>query len=216
MLVGDTLYVACTDGLYAYPYTPGMQKMDKPGTKILELPAGGYNNHWTRNVIANAAGNKLYVSVGSASNVAEHGLEEEKRRASILEINPDGSGERIFASGLRNPNGMDWEPTTGSLWTVVNERDLLGDDLVPDYLYQSRRARTRARPCRHRRSSAFPGIVALGTGWWNVDVDRFVLADREDQALTGFLRRQRHRLRDGVVCSSRCECGVDRKEDPRI
>jgi len=134
VLVGQTLFVACTDGLYAYPYTPGMQKMDKPGKKILELPAGGYNNHWTRNVIANAAGNKLYVSVGSASNVAEHGMAEEKRRAAILEVNLDGSGERVFASGLRNPNGMDWEPMTGALWTVVNERDLLGDDLVPDYL----------------------------------------------------------------------------------
>lgn len=134
VLVGDTLFVACTDALYAYPYTAGMQKMDAPGKKILELPAGGYNNHWTRNVIADAKGTRLYVSVGSASNAAEHGLAEEKRRANILEINPDGSGERVFAGGLRNPNGMDWEPSTGVLWTVVNERDLLGDDLVPDYL----------------------------------------------------------------------------------
>ena len=134
VLVGNTLFVATTDAVVAYPYASGMQRMDKPGKKILSLPAGGYNNHWTRNLIANAAGSKLYITVGSASNVAEHGMAEEARRANILEINLDGSGERIFASGLRNPNGMDWETTSGALWTVVNERDELGDNLVPDYL----------------------------------------------------------------------------------
>ena len=134
VLVGNTLFVASTDAVHAYPYESGMQRMDKPGKKILTLPAGGYNNHWTRNLIANTAGTKLYVTVGSASNVAEHGMAEETRRANILEVNLDGSGERIFASGLRNPNGMDWETTTGALWTVVNERDELGDNLVPDYL----------------------------------------------------------------------------------
>jgi glucose/arabinose dehydrogenase len=104
------------------------------GEKILELPAGGYNNHWTRNLIASKDGSKIYVSVGSGSNVAEHGMENEIRRADILEINPDGTGERIFAGGLRNPVGMDWEPQTGALWTAVNERDGLGDELVPDYI----------------------------------------------------------------------------------
>jgi glucose/arabinose dehydrogenase len=98
------------------------------------LPAGGYNNHWTRNVIANADGSKLYISVGSASNVGEHGMAEESRRAAILEINPDGTGERIYASGLRNPVGIDWAPGTNTLWAAVNERDELGDELVPDYV----------------------------------------------------------------------------------
>jgi glucose/arabinose dehydrogenase len=134
VLVKTTLFVANTDGVLAFPYREGQKRIDEPGKKILELPAGGYNNHWTRNIIANRDGTKLYVSVGSASNVAEHGLAEEERRANILECNLDGSGVRVFASGLRNPNGMDWEPSTGALWTVVNERDNLGDDLVPDYL----------------------------------------------------------------------------------
>jgi glucose/arabinose dehydrogenase len=100
----------------------------------LELPAGGYNNHWTRNLIAGKDGSKIYVSVGSGSNVAEHGLENEVRRANILEINPDGSGEKIYAGGLRNPVGMAWAPGTNTLWTAVNERDELGDELVPDYI----------------------------------------------------------------------------------
>jgi glucose/arabinose dehydrogenase len=101
---------------------------------ILSLPAGGYNNHWTRNLRANAAGTKIYVGVGSGTNVAEHGMENEKRRANVLEINPDGSGEKIYASGLRNPAGIDFQPGTGVLYAAVNERDNLGDDLVPDYL----------------------------------------------------------------------------------
>jgi glucose/arabinose dehydrogenase len=100
----------------------------------VDSPAGGYNNHWTRNLIANPTGTKIYVSVGSASNAAEHGIAEETRRANILEVNPDGTGERIYASGLRNPNGMDWQPGTNTLWTAVNERDNIGDDLVPDYI----------------------------------------------------------------------------------
>ena len=107
------------------------------GKKILNLPAGGYNNHWTRNLLASPDGKKIYVSVGSGSNVGENGMEHEVRRANILEINPDGTGERVYASGLRNPVGMAWQPTsTGKpvLYTAVNERDELGDDLVPDYL----------------------------------------------------------------------------------
>ena len=135
LLLGGAFYVGCTDGLYRFPYTAGSTSLPSgSGQKLLELPAGGYNNHWTRNLLANADGSKLYVSVGSGSNVAEHGLDNEKRRANILEVNPDGSGERIYASGLRNPVGMAWSPGTGALWTVVNERDNLGEDLVPDYL----------------------------------------------------------------------------------
>lgn len=127
-------YVANTEGLYRYPYKSGETKITSKGEKIVELPAGGYNNHWTRNILANADSSKIYISVGSASNVADHGIEEEKRRACILEVNPDGSGERVYASGLRNPVGMDWAPGSNVLWTAVNERDKLGDDLVPDYI----------------------------------------------------------------------------------
>jgi glucose/arabinose dehydrogenase len=135
LLLGDWLYVANTDALVRFPYREGQTKITVKGEKVLDLPAGGYNNHWTRNVVASPDGSKLYVSVGSQTNVDEEGLDvKEPRRAAILEVDPDGSGMRIFASGLRNPNGMDWAPGTRMLWTVVNERDALGDDLVPDYL----------------------------------------------------------------------------------
>jgi len=134
LLLGNTFYVANTDGILTFPYQPGQTKLTGAGRKILDLPAGGYNNHWTRNLLASADGSKIYVSVGSGSNVGENGMEHEVRRACILEINPDGSGERIFADGLRNPVGMAWAPGTGTLWTAVNERDELGDELVPDYL----------------------------------------------------------------------------------
>ncbi|WP_343700164.1 sorbosone dehydrogenase family protein [Chitinophaga sp.] len=133
LVLGNQFYVANTDALLVFPYQQGKKPSGK-GKQILALPAGGYNNHWTRNIIASNDGSKIYVSVGSGSNVAENGMENEARRACIIEINPDGSGERIFASGLRNPVGMDWAPGTQTLYTVVNERDNLGDDLVPDYL----------------------------------------------------------------------------------
>ena len=133
LILNGWFYVGCTDGVYRYPYQPGQMEMTAKAQKILNLPAGGYNNHWTRNLLASQDGSKIYVTVGSGSNVAEHGLANEIRRADILEINTDGTGERIFASGLRNPVGLDWEPVTKTLWTAVNERDNLGDDLVPDY-----------------------------------------------------------------------------------
>ncbi len=134
LVVGNSLYVANTDGIMQYPYQPGQTQIKSDGKKIVDLPAGGYNNHWTRNIIANPDTTKIFISVGSGSNVAEHGMENEVRRANILEINPDGSGERVVASGLRNPVGMGIAPGTNELWTVVNERDELGDNLVPDYL----------------------------------------------------------------------------------
>ena len=134
LVLKDYFYVANTNGLYRYPYKRGETKIASKGEKIVDLPAGGYNNHWTRNLLANADGSKIYISVGSASNVADHGMDEEKRRANILEVNPDGTGERIYASGLRNPVGMDWAPGSNTLWTAVNERDKLGDELVPDYI----------------------------------------------------------------------------------
>jgi glucose/arabinose dehydrogenase len=134
LIIGDAFYVANTDGLWKYPYKSGDTRITAKGSKILDLPAGGYNNHWTRNLISNADNSKIYVSVGSGSNAAENGIENEVRRANILEINPDGTGENIYASGLRNPVGMDWAPGSNVLWTSVNERDGLGDDLVPDYI----------------------------------------------------------------------------------
>jgi len=139
LIIKDKFYVANTDGLYVYPYKAGDTKITQPGKKIVSLPAGGYNNHWTRNLITNKDQSKIYISVGSGSNVGENGMENEVRRANILEVNPDGSGEKIYAAGLRNPVGMSWNPTTGDLWTVVNERDELGDDLVPDYLTSVKR-----------------------------------------------------------------------------
>jgi glucose/arabinose dehydrogenase len=133
-LVGNDLYVANTDALLRFPYRPGDTTIAAAGVKVADLPGGPLNHHWTKNVIANADGSKLYVTVGSNSNVAENGMDQEVERAAILEIDPRTGSRRVFASGLRNPNGLAWEPVTGALWTVVNERDELGSDLVPDYL----------------------------------------------------------------------------------
>lgn len=134
LIIDDIFYVANTDGLYKYPYKKDQTSLnDVEGQKIVDLPAGGYNNHWTRNIITNKAQDKIYISVGSASNVGEYGMDEEIRRANIITVNLDGSDENIFASGLRNPVGMDWNPVTGELWSAINERDELGDNLVPDY-----------------------------------------------------------------------------------
>ena len=134
LVLGNYFYVANTDGLLRYPYQPGQTSMKAAGQKILGLPKGGYNNHWTRNPLPSADGSKIYITVGSGSNVMEHGAENEVRRANILQINPDGSGEKVYASGLRNPVGIAWQPGTQTLWTAVNERDELGDELVPDYM----------------------------------------------------------------------------------
>jgi glucose/arabinose dehydrogenase len=134
LILGNWFYVANTDGVWRYPYKAGQTRITAAGQMILRLPAGGYNNHWTRNLRANAAGTKIYVSVGSGTNVMEKGPANEMRRADILEINPDGSGERVYAGGLRNPAGIDFQPDTHVLWASVNERDKLGDNLVSDYL----------------------------------------------------------------------------------
>ncbi|MBI3545159.1 MAG: sorbosone dehydrogenase family protein [Gammaproteobacteria bacterium] len=133
-LVGNDFYVANTDALIRFTYRAGAMQLSEPGVKIADLPAGAINHHWTKNVIANADGSRLYVTVGSNSNVAENGVENEVNRAAILEIDVRTGAARVFASGLRNPNGLAWEPHSGALWTVVNERDELGSDLVPDYM----------------------------------------------------------------------------------
>jgi glucose/arabinose dehydrogenase len=133
-LIGNDLYVANTDAILRFPYTEGATRIPEPGTKVAELPAGPINHHWTKNVIASRDGSRLYATIGSNSNVGENGLDQEVNRAAILEVDPASGKWRLFAAGLRNPNGMGWEPQSGALWTVVNERDELGSDLVPDYL----------------------------------------------------------------------------------
>ena len=133
-LVGNTLFVANTDSIVRFPYTSGATRITAPAQHLVELPAGPINHHWTKNIIASSDGRKLYATVGSNSNVAENGMAAEEGRAAIWEIDAATGEHRVFASGIRNPNGMAWEPSTGALWTVANERDELGSDLVPDYL----------------------------------------------------------------------------------
>ena len=133
-LVGRDLYVANTDAVVRYPYNGGETRITAAPVKVLDLPAGRINHHWTKNVIASRDGTRLYVTVGSNSNVGENGMDVEVGRAAIWEVDRATGRSRIFASGLRNPNGMDFEPQTGVLWTVANERDEVGDDLAPDYL----------------------------------------------------------------------------------
>lgn len=133
-LVGDTLYVVNADALVRVPYTSGQTRIDVTPTKVVDLPGGPINHHWTKNVLASRDGMRLYVTVGSNSNAVENGIDNEVDRAAILEVDPAAGRYRVFASGLRNPNGLAWQPQSGALWTVVNERDELGSDLVPDYL----------------------------------------------------------------------------------
>lgn len=133
-LVGNDLYVANTDGVVRFPYRADQTQITAQSEPVTALPAGPLNNHWTKNLIASPNGSKLYAAVGSNSNAAENGLEQEQGRAAIWEIDPKTGSKRLFASGLRNPVGMAWEPYSGELWTVVNERDGLGNDLVPDYM----------------------------------------------------------------------------------
>jgi glucose/arabinose dehydrogenase len=133
-LVGGRLYVANTDAVVSFPYEVGQTQITSPGEKLVDLPAGTINHHWTKDIIASPDGTRLYVTTGSNSNVAESGMEVEVNRAAILEVNRETGRFRIFASGLRNPNGLSWHPDTGELWVVVNERDEIGSDLVPDYM----------------------------------------------------------------------------------
>ena len=133
-LVGDELYIANTDALVRVPFTPGQTRITAAPETVVDLPGGPIDHHWTKNVIASPDGSKLYVTVGSNSNVGERGMQVEEGRAAIWEIDPKTRGHRIYAYGIRNPNGMGWEPVTKRLWTVSNERDELGSDMVPDYL----------------------------------------------------------------------------------
>jgi glucose/arabinose dehydrogenase len=132
-LVDGTLYIANADAVVKVPYAAGQTRIAATPTKLVDLPAG-INHHWTKNIVASRDGARLYVTVGSNSNIGENGMDAERGRAAIWEIQAATGEHRIFASGLRNPNGLDWEPATGALWTTVNERDEIGNDLVPDYL----------------------------------------------------------------------------------
>ena len=133
-LVGSDLYIANADAVVKVPYQAGQTRISAAPVKVLDLPGGPINHHWTKNIIASPDGGKLYITVGSNSNVAERGMEAETGRAAIWEMDVKTGAHRVFANGLRNPNGMGWAPGTGALWTVVNERDEIGSDLVPDYL----------------------------------------------------------------------------------
>lgn len=134
VLVGNVIYVANTDALVSFPYEQDQTEIKAAATKIIDLPAGPLNHHWTKNVVASRDGTKLYVAIGSNSDAGENGIEAETERAAIWEVDPFARSHRVFASGLRNPVGMSFEPESGSLWTSVNERDELGSDLVPDYM----------------------------------------------------------------------------------
>jgi glucose/arabinose dehydrogenase len=162
-LVGNTLYVANADALVAFPYTAGATRIDAAPRKVADLPVGR-NHHWTKSLVASADGSRLYVGVGSNSNDAEHGLEEERNRAAILEIDPASGATRVYASGLRNPVGMDWAPGGGPLWVSVNERDEIGSDLVPDYM-------TSVRP---------GGFYGWPWSYWGRTVDERVKPARPD------------------------------------
>ena len=133
-VVGGELYVANTDAIVRYPFTPGQTKITAPGQKVIDLPGGLIDHHWTKSLVASPDGSKLYVGVGSNSNIQERGPEAETNRAAIWEVDPKTGAFRVFASGLRNPNGLTFYPGSNVLWTVVNERDELGPNLVPDYL----------------------------------------------------------------------------------
>ncbi len=133
-LVGGNFYVANTDAVVRYTYEDGQTQITSPGTPVVSLPAGLRNHHWTKNIIASPDGSRLYATAGSNSNVAENGMEEEEGRAAIWEVDLNSGKARLFATGLRNPNGLAWEPDSNALWTAVNERDEIGSDLVPDYM----------------------------------------------------------------------------------
>ena len=134
VLVGDDFYVADSDAIVKFPYHTGDTKITTPGVKLADLPAGRINHHWTKDLTASPDGSKLYATVGSNSNVGENGIEAETNRAAVLEVDRVTGAWRVFASGLRNPNGPSWQPQSGALWVAVNERDELGNDLVPDYM----------------------------------------------------------------------------------
>jgi glucose/arabinose dehydrogenase len=163
-LVGGTLYVANTDGVVSYPYAAGQTSVAGPGAKVFDLPGPPINHHWTKNVVASPDGAKLFATVGSNSNIGENGMAAEEGRAAIWEYDLAAHRARVYASGLRNPNGLDFEPTTGAMWTVVNERDEIGPDLPPDYLTSVREG----------------GFYGWPYSYWGGHVDKRVKPRRPD------------------------------------
>ena len=161
----DDLYVANTDGIVRYPYKEGDTKITRRGTTLTELPGGPIDHHWTKSLVASPDGSKLYAGVGSNSNITENGIEAESDRAAVWQIDRATGRHRIFASGLRNPNGLTFEPQSGALWVVVNERDELGPDLVPDYMTSVRTARSMAGPTAIMASTSIPGLCRSGRIW---------------------------------------------------
>ncbi|WP_408227773.1 PQQ-dependent sugar dehydrogenase [Paraburkholderia dipogonis] len=162
-LVGHTLYVADTDAILTYPYQSGETRISAPGAELTDLP-DKINHHWTKALLASPDGKKLYVGVGSNSNAGENGLDVEYRRANVLEVDIATGGSRIFAAGIRNPTGLQWEPKTGQLWAVANERDEIGADLVPDYLTSVREG----------------GFYGWPYSYWGQHVDRRAQPQRPD------------------------------------
>jgi glucose/arabinose dehydrogenase len=177
VLVGEDFYVANTDAIVKFPYHQGDTKITAPGVKLADLPAGTINHHWTKDLTASPDGTKLYATVGSNSNVGENGIEAETNRAAVLEVDRATGKWRVFASGLRNPNGPSFQPQSGALWVTVNERDELGNDLVPDYMtsvkdgafygwpysYYGQQVDTRMQPQRPDLvAKAIPPDYALG------------------------------------------------------
>ncbi|GAC1037086.1 sorbosone dehydrogenase family protein [Pseudomonas sp. No.117] len=188
VLVGNDFYVATADALVRFTYRPGATRLEGQPVTVTELPAG-INHHWTKNVIASRDGKKLYLTVGSNSNVGENGLDIEQGRAAIWELDRATGQKRLFATGLRNPNGLDWEPTTGTLWTVVNERDEIGSDLVPDYA----------------TSVQDGGFYGWPYSYWGQTVDRRVQPPRPDlvaRALTPDYALGTHTASLGVAFAS--------------
>ena len=163
-LAGETLYVANSDGVVGFPYQPGQAQVTGVGTKAFDLPGGPINHHWTKNVVASPDGSKLFATVGSNSNIGENGMAAEEGRAAIWEYDLASKQTRVFASGIRNPNGIDFEPTTGVMWTVSNERDEIGNDLPPDYLTSVRDG----------------GFYGWPYSYWGAHVDARVKPQRPD------------------------------------
>ncbi len=163
-LVGDTLYIANADAVVSVPYSEGETRIDAAPTTVAALPGGPINHHWTKSLLASRDGSRLYAGIGSNSNVGENGMEAETNRAAVLEIDPATGSTRVFASGLRNPVGLDWQPGTDTLWAVVNERDEIGSDLVPDYLTSV-------------QAGAFYGWPY---SYWGQHVDKRIQPQRED------------------------------------
>ena len=158
-LVGNDLYVANTDAIVRYPYTTGETRITGPGTVLTELPAGQINHHWTKSLVASPDGTKLYVGIGSNSNITENGLEAERERARIWEVDRATGAHRPYATGLRNPNGLTFNPATGQLWAVINERDELGPDLVPDYMTSVRDGAFYGWPYSYWRRHVDPRVM---------------------------------------------------------